>query len=159
MKKILFAITLNLLIINIFSQAILNQKISQHLQDQKMAGAVWCTIDSSGNIKTDAAGFNNVPKNLLMKPTDKVMVGSITKSLLSVGILRLATEGKLNLNDPVNKYLPNVTFDNPWEKSQPVTIQHLMDNTSGLGDLRLWHIFNSTAAPDTPLSEFYEKDL
>ena len=156
--KLFVLFLLNLLTFSIFSQNSLNKKIENLLKEQKMAGAVWCIIDSSGNIKTDAAGFNNVPKNIRMQTTDKVLVGSITKSVLSAGILRLATEGKLDVNDPVNKYLPNVKFDNPWEQTQPVTIQHLMDNASGLGDLRLWHIFNSTALPDSPLSEFYAKD-
>jgi CubicO group peptidase (beta-lactamase class C family) len=158
MRGIFIVIILNLLIFSTFSQNLLNKKIGRLLKKQKMAGAVWCIIDSSGNIKTDAAGFNNVQKNILMKPTDKVLIGSITKSLLSAGILQLATEGKLDVNDPVNKYLPDVKFDNPWEKTHPVTIQHLMDNASGLGDLRLWHIFNTTALPDTPLSAFYAKD-
>ena len=156
--KLFVFFLLNLLTFSIFSQNSLNKKIENLLKEQKMAGAVWCIIDSSGNIRTDAAGFNNVPKNIRMKTTDKVLVGSITKSVLSAGILRLATEGKLDVDDPVNKYLPNVKFDNPWEQTQPVTIQHLMDNASGLGDLRLWHIFNSTAKPDTPLLEFYVKD-
>jgi CubicO group peptidase (beta-lactamase class C family) len=158
MRKTFIVIALNLLIFNTFSQNLLNGNIARILNEQKMAGAVWCTIDSSRNIKTDAAGFNNIPQNILMKPTDKVLVGSITKSLLSAGILQLATEGKLDVNDPVNKFLPEVKFDNPWEKTHTVTIQHLMDNSSGLGDLRLWHIFNSTALPDTPLSAFYTKD-
>ena len=156
--KLFVFFLLNLLTFSTFSQNSLNKKIENLLKEQKMAGAVWCTIDSIGNIKTDAAGFNNVPQNLKMKPTDKVLVGSITKSVLSAGILRLATEGKLDVNDPVNKYLPNVKFDNPWEITQPVTIQHLMDNASGLGDLRLWHIFSTTALPNTTLSEFYQKD-
>ena len=158
LSKLIAFIFLNSLLFSAFSQNSLSQKIDYLLKEQKMAGAVWCTIDSTGKINTDAAGFNNIEKNILMKPIDKVLVGSITKSLLSAGILMLATKGKLDVNDPVNKYLPNVKFNNPWEQSQPVTIQHLMDNTSGLGDLRLWHIFNSTATPDTPLSEFYAND-
>ena len=98
--KLFVFFLLNLLTFSIFSQNSLNKKIENLLKEQKMAGAVWCIIDSSGNIKTYTAGFNNVPKNIRMKPTDKVLVGSISKSVLSAGILRLAAEGKLDVDDP-----------------------------------------------------------
>ena len=93
-----------------------------------------------------------------MRPTDRVSVGSITKAVISTGILKLANDGKLSLNDPISKYLPNLKFDNPWEATAPVRVQHLLDNTSGLADLRLWHVFSSRAQPDSPLADFYAPD-
>ncbi len=143
-----------------FSQNVssLKQQITQTLQTEKLAGAVWSIVDSSGRIVTDAAGLKNIPMGEAMKPTDRVHVGSVTKPVLAAGILRLMTEGKLTMDAPVNRYLPEVRFDNPWESTNPVTVRHLLDNTSGLGDLRLWHFFSTTSIPDTPLETFYAKD-
>jgi CubicO group peptidase (beta-lactamase class C family) len=136
----------------------LKNQITQTLQAEKLAGAVWSIVDLSGQIVTDATGLKNVPLGESMKPTDRVHVGSITKTVLAMGILRLMTEGKLAMDAPVNTYLPNVQFDNPWSNTDPVTVRHLLDNTSGLGDLRLWHFFSTTAVPDTPLETFYASD-
>lgn len=57
LTKIFSFIFLNLLIISTFSQTSLNKKIENLLKEQKMAGAVWCKIDSSGNIKHDMGLF------------------------------------------------------------------------------------------------------
>lgn len=140
------------------TESSLKQQITQTLETQKLAGAVWSTVDSAGRIVTDATGLKNVPLGEAMKPTNRVHVGSITKMVLAMGILHLMTEGKLAMDAPVNTYLLGVRFDNPWKITNPVTVRHLLDNTSGLGDLRLWHFFSTTASPDTPLETFYAKD-
>lgn len=139
------------------AQNSLEGHINQLLKEEKLAGAVWAIVDNN-EIKTGAAGLNNVPENKKMKPNDKVNVGSITKSVIATGILKLANDGKLSLDQPVDKYLPNVPFANPWAETNPVLIQHLLDNTAGLADLRLWHIFSTKADPNTPLSTFYDSD-
>lgn len=134
------------------------KQLSENLIKENLAGAVWAIVDSNGTIQTGAAGFNHVPQKIMMKPTDKVNVGSITKAVISTGILKLSSDGRLLIDEPVNKYLPEVKFQNPWEATNPITIRHLLYNTSGLGDLRFWHIFSTRAQPNTPLSKFYESD-
>lgn len=159
MKGKLFPILI-LVPFSTFSQNLssLKQQIAQTLQTEKLAGAVWSIVDSSGRMVTDAAGLKNMPLGEAMKPTDRVHVGSITKTVLAAGILHLMTEGKLEMGTSVNKYLPEVRFDNPWESTKPITVRHLLDMTAGLGDLRLWHFFTTTAPPDVPLSTFYSQD-
>lgn len=125
------------------------------LKEEGLTGAVWSVVDSSGNIQIDAAGVNNHLTGRLLRATDKVQVGSITKTLLALGILRLATEAKLSLNDPVSKYLPSLKIINKWDNSNPVTIRHLLDHTSGLTDLRLWHFFTKKASADLPLYDAF----
>lgn len=133
----------------------LHSKIEVLLKKEGLTGAVWSIVDSFGNISVDAAGINNYETGKLLRPTNKVHIGSITKTLLAAGILRLVTEGKLNLNEPVKKYLPSLVIINEWEKSYPVTIRHLLDHTSGLTDLRLWHFFTSKASADLKLESAF----
>ncbi|MDF7822238.1 serine hydrolase [Runella sp. MFBS21] len=136
----------------------LHQKISQLLQQEKLTGAVWTTVTDSDSIYTNSAGVKSFTTKQLLKPTDKVHVGSITKTIVALGILRLATQQKLSLDEPVKKYLPKVPFFNIWESTHPITVRNLLDHTSGLSDLRLWHFFSTTATADTALSTFYEKN-
>ena len=44
-------------------------------------------------------------------------VGSLTKSLLATGGLRLVTEGLIELDAPASRYLPDLSFDNSWNGS------------------------------------------
>ncbi|HMG52525.1 MAG TPA: serine hydrolase domain-containing protein, partial [Kofleriaceae bacterium] len=55
-------------------------------------------------------------------------IGSISKQLTAVAILLLAQDGKLTLDDPVGKYVPNLT------RGDAVTIRQILSHTSGYPD-------------------------
>jgi len=55
--------------------------------------------------------------------------GSISKQFTAISILLLAQEGKLSLQDDVRKYIPEFP-----KYEAPITIQHLLNHTSGLKD-------------------------
>ena len=67
----------------------------------------------------------------LFTTSSKIAMGSITKSFTSLAILKLADEGKLDLDAPVIKYLPWFKTANK-EQSDKITIRMLLSNTSGL---------------------------
>jgi CubicO group peptidase (beta-lactamase class C family) len=140
------------------AQSELHHTMEVLLSEQQLTGAVWATISESGEIRTGATGYKNASSRTLLSPTDKVHVGSVSKTVLAAGFLRLATQGLIDLDDPVKQYLPALPLDNPWAESNPVTIRHLLDHTSGLTDARLWHVFSTTATPDTPLEYAYTND-
>jgi CubicO group peptidase (beta-lactamase class C family) len=58
-------------------------------------------------------------------------LGSIGKSLTAVLIMQLIEQKKMVLDEPVKKYLPAGTLTTG---SDAITIRHLLNNTSGLGD-------------------------
>lgn len=62
-------------------------------------------------------------------PQTKFLVGSITKQFTSVAVLMLAEQGKLGLDDLISRHLPY----NPahWKD---ITVHHLLNHTSGLGN-------------------------
>ena len=60
-------------------------------------------------------------------------VGSVTKTFVAYGILKLASEKKISLNDDLYKYFPD--FKNT-EIAKQVKIHHLLTHTSGLPDSR-----------------------
>ncbi|MDJ1473483.1 serine hydrolase domain-containing protein [Cytophagaceae bacterium DM2B3-1] len=140
----------------VFAQ--LKQAIQKSLAEQELTGVVWSIVDSDGRIRTDCVGLKNTSTKEPLQPTDKVHVGSIAKTVLAAGILHLATEGKIRLDDPVTTYLPDINFINPWKESNPVTVRHLLDHTSGLSDIRLWHLFSTSADPHMPLSALYQNN-
>jgi CubicO group peptidase (beta-lactamase class C family) len=134
----------------------LKDSIEALLVKNELVGAVWVVVNGD-NIETGSAGFNSINGSKKMQASDKIHVGSIAKTVLSIGIMRLHTIGKLDIDQPVKSILPELPLINPWELSHPVTIRHLMNHTSGLPDLRLWHFFSTSATPNTPLKELYEK--
>jgi CubicO group peptidase (beta-lactamase class C family) len=140
------------------TQDSLQDTIEVLLSEQKISGAVWATVSENGAIKIGAAGYKNMSSKTHLTPSDKVHVGSVSKTLLAAGFLRLATVNAIDLDDPVSKYLPTLPINNRWGKTHPVTIRHLLDHTSGLTDVRLWQVFSTSATPSTPLESVYKGD-
>ena len=60
-------------------------------------------------------------------PATKFRLGSITKQFTAASILLLQERGKLNIQDPVKKYMPDAPA--AWDK---VTIYHVLTHTSGI---------------------------
>jgi len=60
----------------------------------------------------------------------RFFIGSITKQFTAAAILSLRDQRLLNINDPINRYLP----DYPSEVAEEVTIRDLLSHTSGIPD-------------------------
>jgi CubicO group peptidase (beta-lactamase class C family) len=142
---------------SLFAAESLRTKVSYVLNEQNLVGASWSIIDGL-ETHTDAVGIFNTEDNTLLLDIHKVQVGSITKTLMAAGTLSLVTEGILSLDTPVTEILPGLSFDNPWHTSKPILLRHLVDHTSGLPNLRLWHLLNNQATPDSALDEILNND-
>jgi CubicO group peptidase (beta-lactamase class C family) len=140
------------------ARADLRAQMEQSLEVEGLTGAVWSLVHADGTITTDAAGLKNASTGELLSADHQVHVGSVTKTLIAAGILRLVSEGRLSPETPVAEILKDLAFDNPWQSSHPIIVRHLLDHTSGLDDARLWQIFSLESNPDTPLSEAFLRD-
>jgi CubicO group peptidase (beta-lactamase class C family) len=131
-------------------------KLGGWLADAGLAGAVVARIDGD-RIELGAAGWAHAPSRAPMRADARVHVGSVAKPVLALAVLRLVSTGRLTLDAPVAALLPGVPLDNPWPSSHPLLLRHLLDHTSGLDDLHLWHLLNRQHAPDMPLRDAYAR--
>jgi CubicO group peptidase (beta-lactamase class C family) len=76
-------------------------------------------------------------------------VGSVTKGFTALAILQLQEQGKLSLDDPIRKYLPDVWYRNPWEATDPIRIVHLLEHTTGWDDLHFSEYVSNDPKPLT----------
>jgi CubicO group peptidase (beta-lactamase class C family) len=76
-------------------------------------------------------------------------IGSTSKAFMALMILLLERQGKLELDDPIRKYAPEIAFTNPWEATDPVRIVHLLEHTTGWDD---WAIRDYAVSDPTPLT-------
>lgn len=131
-------------------EAVFDREVDQLLNDQALVGVVWGIYTPEGGV-SGAAGMADVSSELPMQSTTKVNVGSVTKTALALGVLRLISEDRLSLNTNVEKLLPHLNWDNPWANDAPIRVQHLLEHTAGLDNIRIWQFLNSTPTGDTPL--------
>ena len=73
-------------------------------------------------------GMANMEWDIPNQPNTKHRLGSITKQFTAMLILQLVAEGKLDLQEPITKYLP----DYPNAKGDIITTHHLLTHTSGI---------------------------
>src|SRR5579864_3571040 len=90
-----------------------------------VAGA---TIDNA-NVLTAAYGMADLEHGIALAPESILEPGSIAKQFTAGAVLLLVQQGKLSLDDPVRKYIPEVP-----DYGTPITIRNLINHTSGLRD-------------------------
>src|SRR5215467_3719565 len=79
------------------------------------------------------AGLADKATGQPMRPQDRVWIGSITKTFVATVVLQLAAEGRLSLNDSVQKWLPGVITGHGYHPAR-ITIRQLLQHTSGIRD-------------------------
>ena len=79
-------------------------------------------------------GYRDVENKLPLSSDTVFGIGSVTKAFTCVAIMQLQEAGKLHVNDPVNKYLPEFKTPNE-EYTKQTTIHHFMTHSAGLPPL------------------------
>ncbi|WP_212935353.1 serine hydrolase domain-containing protein [Bacillus hominis] len=105
--------------------ASISQKLDQYLVGKQFNGTVLVT-DKEHVILNKGYGYADVQNKIENTPQTKYRIGSITKTVVATSILQLQEQGKLNIQDNVNKYIPSFPAD------KNITLYHLLTHTSGL---------------------------
>lgn len=129
----------------------LQKSLEVLLAEEGLTGAAWVLIGEGGSKSFGALGMRDSLNHSEFTTDTRFHVGSLTKSVLATGVLKLATDGIVELDAPVSRYLPNLHFENPWADTAVVTVRHLLDHTSGLNDAHLWQLFSQRPDPKLPL--------
>jgi len=110
--------------------AALRAKLDQEVAADHFSGAVLLAKNGQP-IFTAAYGLADREKKIPNKLDTQFRIGSMNKMFTAVAILQLAQAGKLQLTDPLGKYLTDYPNKNVASK---VTIHHLLTHTGGTGD-------------------------
>jgi D-alanyl-D-alanine carboxypeptidase len=116
------------------SDSALVQAVRQYLDDRVKADEFSGVVLVAKNGKalfSEAYGMADKEKEIPNRMDTKFNIGSINKIFTSMAIHQLEQQGKLSLDDPIKKYLPD--YPNK-EAAEHVTIRQLLDMTSGIGD-------------------------
>jgi CubicO group peptidase (beta-lactamase class C family) len=123
----------------------LQPKLQEFVDKNVVAGAVVAVGTHRGLEIVEVAGYQNLSQKLPMRPDAMFRIASMTKPITALAIMILIDEGKVLVDDPVEKHLPEfkgqmiltatdketgaITLKKP---SRPITIRDLLTHTSGL---------------------------
>jgi D-alanyl-D-alanine carboxypeptidase len=95
-------------------------------------GMTAAVVLPNGKVITAATGYADVESKTPMKPDDRMLAGSIGKTFFDAIFMRLAADGKLDLNQKISFWLK----EEPWFQRLPnandITFQMLLNHTSGI---------------------------
>lgn len=105
--------------------------MNQYLEQSKIPGLNIAVTSSEEILYQDSFGIRQIGSKQPMSNNIPSPIGSLTKSFTALAILQQVEKGTLSLDDKVTNYIPwYTTFDK--EKSDTITIEMLLNNSSGL---------------------------
>jgi CubicO group peptidase (beta-lactamase class C family) len=102
-------------------------------------GAAWGIVIDGELAHAGVTGYRDVPSKAPVTPDSVFRIASMTKSFTAIAILKLRDEGKLSLDDPAEKYVPEMkALVYPTSDSPRITIRHLMSHAEGFPEDNPW---------------------
>lgn len=129
----------------------LDERLARAVEGNEVAGAVALIVRDGRVGYSRAVGMRDREANAAMTPDAIFRIASMTKPITSVAAMILVEDGKLALDDPVAKYIPEFAGPKLLDgkpAGREMTVRHLLTHTSGL----TYRFFGG------PLGEKYAKD-
>jgi CubicO group peptidase (beta-lactamase class C family) len=113
------------------------------VDNHTLAGAVMLVASRDQVVSLDAVGYMDIAAQRPMRTDALFWIASQSKPMTATALMMLVDEGKINVDDPVEKYLPE--FKGQWLKAEqdtehillrrpahPITIKNVLSHTSGV---------------------------
>ena len=106
--------------------------IEKQRQERKIAGLSVAIVYDQDVIFAKGFGYADVDKKVPADTTTIYRVGSVTKMFTALMLMQLRDAGKLNLDDPIEKYLPEFKIKSRFPDARPATFRQVAAHYSGL---------------------------
>jgi CubicO group peptidase (beta-lactamase class C family) len=117
----------------------IDQTFRRYAADKKIPGMVWGVVIDGRLAHVESAGVRDRASNAPVTADTVFRIASMTKSFTSLAILKLRDEGKLSLEDPVSKWLPEFArMELPTLDTPPLRIRQLLSHSAGFPEDNPW---------------------
>lgn len=110
----------------------LQAKLGEWHKAGSFPGATFGVVLANGEAFGLSVGFSDREAKTPMKPSDRLLAGSVGKTFAAATALQLVNEGKIGLDDKIEKYLGSEPWFSRLPNARDITIRQLMNHTSGL---------------------------
>ena len=113
------------------------------VEDHTLAGAVTLVASKQKVLSIETVGYADIAAKKPMRADSLFWIASMSKPITATALMILVDEGKVNVDDPVQKYLPE--FKDQWlavehdkehvllkHPAHPITVKNILTHTSGL---------------------------
>src|SRR5688572_27954780 len=110
----------------------LQVKLEEWHKAGNFPGATVGVVLANGESLGLAVGFSDRQTRSPMKPNDRMLAGSVGKTFAAATALQLIKEGKIGLDDRIEKYLGRESWFARLPNAKEITVRQLMNHSSGL---------------------------
>jgi CubicO group peptidase (beta-lactamase class C family) len=115
--------------------AAIDRAMQAFVDGGQLSGAVTLMADRQGILHLSAVGQRDLKRRLPMRTDTIFWIASMTKLMTASAVMMLQEEGKLSIDDPVSKYIPEFAgLKTPSGKPAKLTLRRLLTHTSGLAE-------------------------
>ncbi|MEY3897366.1 MAG: hypothetical protein RLZZ214_2887 [Verrucomicrobiota bacterium] len=109
----------------------IQKAMADFIAAKEISGAVTLVADGTHILHLSADGLADIGNQTPMATDSIFWIASMTKPITATAVMMMQEEGKLSVDDPVSKYLPEFTGDKAG-----ITIKQCLTHSSGLSDLK-----------------------
>lgn len=130
---------------------LLTNDIIQIYNENHFSGFAVSVVNEKGTLYEKGFGFSDVLEDKAYTQNTIQNIASVSKTIVGIALLKTQELGKLNLDDPINQYLPFQVF-NPNFPNTQITIRQLATHTSSITDNEFYLSKNYYLKPNQNLS-------
>ena len=140
----------------------LTVNLQSFLEDGYIKGFGVAIVNQDTTLYLQGFGQSHINKKKPYTKGSLQNIASVSKTLIGIALLKAQELGKLELDDPIAKYLP-FEVSNPFYSSQAITIRHLATHTSSIQDGETYntksYVLQGAKAKDSTPSPPYVDDF
>lgn len=109
-----------------------DQFMSEHI-GISAPGASVAIVKNGEIVLSKGYGYADLENSIPVTPSTVFEYGSISKLFVWTSVMQLVEDGKLDLDENIEFYLP-ASFTEKWNPQYPITMRHIMNHSSGFGE-------------------------
>ncbi len=110
----------------------MQQALDRVCKEHSLPGATAAAALPDGTVIAVSAGFADLEAHLAMKPSDRMLAGSIGKTYFAAVMMNLIHEHRLSLDEKISTWIGSEPWFNRIPNARDITLHMLMNHTSGI---------------------------
>lgn len=118
---------------------VIEAMFNAYAEKYHLPGISWGLVVDGQLLLAGNRGYTDIDKKITVSSSSLFRIASMSKSFTAMAILRLRDDGKLQLDDPVEKYIPEMKNQRyPTQDAPLITIRHLLTHSAGFPEDNPW---------------------
>jgi CubicO group peptidase (beta-lactamase class C family) len=107
--------------------------------DKKIPGMIWGVVIDGEVAHLGSFGVRDRTSKAPVTPDSAFRIASMTKSVTALAVLKLRDDGRLSLEDPVSRWIPEFArMERPTRDTPPLTVRQLLSHSAGFPEDNPW---------------------